>query len=85
MRASSIAFVCVSKASTVAFARACSLSLACAFSLSFQKSGWPASASSSAIFERLPATSKMPPENLEAALQLDDSISQGPDFHGAET
>jgi hypothetical protein len=59
--------------------------LACAFSLSFQKSGWPASASSSAIFERLPATSKMPPENVQAALQLRDTFSQGPDFHGAET
>jgi hypothetical protein len=59
--------------------------LAWALSLSFQKSGWPASASSSAIFARLPATSKMPPENVQAALQLDDAFSQGTDFHGAET
>jgi len=85
MRASSIALTCVSQASTVDFRRACSFSLACAFSLSLQKSGWPDSASSSAIFDRLPATSKMPPENLEAALQLDDAISQGPDFHGGES
>jgi hypothetical protein len=85
MRASSIALVWVSKASTVDFRRACSLSLACAFSLSLQKSGWPASASSSAIFDRLPATSKMPPENVQTAFQLDDAFSQGPDFHGAET
>jgi len=77
--------MCASWASTVDLRRACSFSLACAFSLSFQKSGWPASASSSAIFDRLPATSKMPPENVQAALQLGDTFSQGPDFHGAET
>jgi hypothetical protein len=59
--------------------------LAWAFSLSFQNEGWPASASSSAIFARLPATSKMPPENLETALQFRDPLAQGPDFHGAET
>jgi hypothetical protein len=29
--------------------------------------------------------SKMPPENVQAALQLDDAFSQGTDFHGAET
>jgi hypothetical protein len=61
------------------------LSEACAFSLSFQNEGSVESASSSAIFDRLPATSKMPPENLETALQLDDPVAQGPDFHGAET
>jgi hypothetical protein len=83
--ASSTARRWVSKLSTVLLRRACSLSVACAVSLSFQKSGWPATPSSSAIFERLPSMSKMPPENVEAALQLDETLSQGTDFHGAET
>jgi hypothetical protein len=61
------------------------LSVAWALLLSFQNDGSPASASSSAIFERLPATSKMPPENGQAALQLRNPFSQGTDFHGAET
>jgi hypothetical protein len=85
MRASSSVFSWVSNASTVDLRRACSLRVACAFSFSFQKDGSPARASSSAIFERLPATSKMPPENVQAALQLRDTFSQGTDFHGAET
>jgi hypothetical protein len=61
------------------------LSVACAFSLSFQNSGRPVTWSSSAIFLRLPSMSKMPPENVQTALQLDDAFSQGTDFHGAET
>ena len=31
---------------------------------------------------RLPSMSKMPPENFQSALQLRQSFSQGPDFHG---
>lgn len=31
---------------------------------------------------RLLSTSKMPPENLEPALQLRHAFSQGTDFHG---
>ena len=34
----------------------------------------------SAVF--LPSMSKMPPENLQSALQLRQAFSQGPDFHG---
>jgi hypothetical protein len=33
----------------------------------------------------LPAMSKMPPENLQAALQLRQAFAQRTDFHGAES
>jgi hypothetical protein len=50
----------------------------------FQNSGDDAWSSSSAIRRRLPAMSKMPLENLQAALQLRHAFTQRTDFHGAQ-
>ena len=49
---------------------------------SFQKSRRAVCSSSSAMRRRLPSMSKMPPENLQSALQLRQTFSQGADFHG---
>src|SRR4051794_41699771 len=58
--------------------------MACAFSAAFQKSGAVVCSSSSAMRRRLPAMSKMPPENFQSALQLRQTFSQGADFHGGK-
>jgi hypothetical protein len=50
----------------------------------FQNSGDDAWSSSSAIRRRLPAMSKMPLEDLQAALQLRHAFAQRTDFHGAQ-
>src|SRR6188472_3917538 len=55
-----------------------------AFSALFQNSGADAWSSSSAMRRRLPAMSKMPPENLQAALQLRHTFTQRTDLHDAE-
>jgi hypothetical protein len=84
MRASSAVLSWASKLSIVAFSRACSRRVAWAFSVADQNSGVPASASSSAMRDLLPAMSKMPPENLQAALQLGDALADRTDFHARQ-
>jgi hypothetical protein len=81
MRASSAALIWASKPSTVDLSRACSRSVVCALSAAVQNSGVPASASSSAMRSLLPAMSKMPPENLQAALQLGDALADRAQLH----
>jgi hypothetical protein len=56
-----------------------------ALSASLQNSGDAAWSSSSAMRRRLPAMSKMPPEDLQAALQLRQAFAQRTDFHGAQS
>jgi hypothetical protein len=58
-----------------------SLSAAWALALSFQKSGWAASRSISAMRDRLRSRSKMPPERCETFLEEAD-LFRGVEGHG---
>ena len=56
-----------------------------AFSASFQKSGAAARSSSSAMRASRSATSKMPPETVEAFLKGGDAVFQREVFHVVST